>query len=171
MAPRFPGNYTFVAGDHGTHSFTGGATLVTGHSQSITATDTSTSITGTKVISIVQPFAAGDLVVYRVGDGSSALTNAATAVFLDEYSPGGTLVQSIPMPTTDVRLRAGTAGQRYGRSEGQLNLSNNGNYLVLAGIRCPTGDRRAVASTASASVPRTIASRSPPRAWSTPRRH
>lgn len=44
-------------------------------------------------------FGAGNLVVYRVGDGSAALTANATAVFLDEYTPAGVLVQSIPMPT------------------------------------------------------------------------
>jgi len=44
----------------------------------------------------------GNLVIYRVGDGSAALGTAATAVFLDEYTPLGTLVQSIALPTTGV---------------------------------------------------------------------
>ena len=38
-----PSNYTFVAGDNGTHTFTLGATLQTSGTQSITATDTGTS--------------------------------------------------------------------------------------------------------------------------------
>ena len=43
-----PGNYTFVPGDNGVHTFTSGATLVTAGLQTITATDTVTStITGT----------------------------------------------------------------------------------------------------------------------------
>src|SRR5262249_17571744 len=45
-------------------------------------------------------FTSGNLVVYRVGDGSAALGSGATAVFLDEYTPGGVLVQSIALPTT-----------------------------------------------------------------------
>ena len=42
----------------------------------------------------------GNLVIYRTGDGAAALSNVATAVFLDEYTPAGALVQSIPMTTT-----------------------------------------------------------------------
>src|SRR4051794_4254196 len=42
----------------------------------------------------------GDLVIYRVGDGSAALSANATAVFLDEYTQAGALVQSIPLPST-----------------------------------------------------------------------
>jgi hypothetical protein len=40
-------------------------------------------------------FTAGNIVVYRVGDGTAALGSTATAVFLDEYTPSGTLVQSV----------------------------------------------------------------------------
>ena len=46
-----------------------------------------------------QPFTAGDLVVTRVGTGSGALTANATAVFLDEYTTAGVLVQTISLPT------------------------------------------------------------------------
>ena len=43
-----PGNYTFTAGDAGTHTFTNGVTLKTQGTQSITATDTGNgTITGT----------------------------------------------------------------------------------------------------------------------------
>ncbi len=48
-------------------------------------------------------FTGGDVVVYRVGDGGSALTNAAAPVFLDEYTSGGTKVQSVALPTTSTR--------------------------------------------------------------------
>src|SRR5436190_14750865 len=44
-------------------------------------------------------FTAGNLVVYRVGDGSASLNANAAAVFLDEYTASGALVQSIAMPT------------------------------------------------------------------------
>ena len=43
-------------------------------------------------------FTPGNLVVVRVGAGATALSNAATQVFLDEYSPTGGLVQSVPLP-------------------------------------------------------------------------
>src|SRR5437879_4455496 len=47
-------------------------------------------------------FTPGNLVVYRVGTGatSDSLVNTGNAVFLDEYTTGGTLVQSIALPTT-----------------------------------------------------------------------
>lgn len=46
-AATLPADYTFTAGDNGVHSFTGGATLRTAGSRTITATDTVTaSITG-----------------------------------------------------------------------------------------------------------------------------
>ena len=46
------------------------------------------------------PFTPGNLVVYRVGDGAAVLASSGTAVFLDEYTTAGVLVQSIPVPTT-----------------------------------------------------------------------
>src|SRR5262245_50619424 len=45
-------------------------------------------------------FTPGDLVIYRVGDGTGNEVNTGNPVFLDEYKPDGTLVQSIAMPTT-----------------------------------------------------------------------
>ncbi len=79
-------------------------------------------------------FTPGNVVVVRVGDGSAALTNAATAVFLDEYNPiTRQLVQSIALPTSvsgaNKRLTlSGTA-----TSEGALTLSPNKQFLCLAG--------------------------------------
>ena len=34
----------------------------------------------------------GDIVIYRVGSGTSGLLNTGAAVFLDEYTPSGSLV-------------------------------------------------------------------------------
>ncbi len=51
-----------------------------------------------RLLMTAQPFIGGDLVIYRVGDGSVALTNGGNPIFLDEYSPSGALVQSIEMP-------------------------------------------------------------------------
>lgn len=44
------------------------------------------------------PFTPNNIVVLRIGDGSAVLSNAGTMVFLDEYTPAGTLVQSIQLP-------------------------------------------------------------------------
>jgi hypothetical protein len=57
-----PGDYTFIAGDGGTHTFS--ATLKTAGSQSITATDTATaSITGKQTGITVNPATASSLAV------------------------------------------------------------------------------------------------------------
>ena len=48
-------------------------------------------------------FTGGDVVVYRVGDGRPQRSpNAAAPVFLDEYGPTGTEIQSVPLPTDHV---------------------------------------------------------------------
>jgi hypothetical protein len=78
-------------------------------------------------------FGATSVVIYRVGDGAAGLVNTGAAVFLDEYAPHGALIQSIAMPTTvegdnKQLIASGTA-----TSEGLITLSNDGQYLVLAG--------------------------------------
>lgn len=97
-------------------------------------------------------FTAGDVVIYRIGTGASSLTNASTAVFLDEYSTSGTLVQSIAVDTTGTNklTASGTA-----TSEGMINLSSNGNYLALPGYDSATGTS-SIAGTAATSVQREV---------------
>jgi hypothetical protein len=104
-------------------------------------------------------FTPGDVVVYRVGNGGS-LTSAGTPVFLDEYSPSGTLLGSLAMPTMPVTppaagsdgalVASGSAG-----SEGLLTLSPDGTTLALTGYDAGVGTTK-VASSAAASVPRTV---------------
>ncbi|SOB87695.1 Calx-beta domain-containing protein [Sphingomonas guangdongensis] len=101
-------------------------------------------------------FTAGNLVVYRVGTGTGALSNAATAVFLDEYTVTGTLVQSIALPdtataTVNALTQSGTA-----TSNGLLTLSADGRYLLLGGYDASVGTT-GVTSSAATTVSRTIA--------------
>src|SRR5437762_199335 len=67
-------------------------------------------------------FILGDLVVVRVGDGTAALSSAATATFLDEYTPGGVLVQTIPLPTALSGLNQPFTLSGSATSEGFLAL-------------------------------------------------
>lgn len=90
-------------------------------------------------------FGPANYVVYRVGDGSAALSNAGTPVFLDEYTPTGVLVQTIPLPGV---FSSGTA-----TSEGFISLSENGKFLGLAGY---SQNVTSVATTTSAAVNRTV---------------
>jgi hypothetical protein len=75
-------------------------------------------------------FTAGDLLVVRVGDGSTALSTNAAAVSLLEYTRSGTLVQTITVTSsgTSALTMVGTT-----TTEGLLTASNNGQYFLLAG--------------------------------------
>ena len=102
-------------------------------------------------------FASGNLVIYRVGDGSSALVSSATAVFLDEYTPaGGSPVQSIAMPTVVNGLNKRLTASGTATSEGLLSLSTDGKYLVAPGYDAALATTGITTST-SASVNRVIA--------------
>ncbi|RZK61047.1 MAG: hypothetical protein EOO59_06020, partial [Hymenobacter sp.] len=97
-------------------------------------------------------FTPGNVAVVRVGDGSAALTTAATAEFVDEYTLSGTKVQSIALPTADngtVRAftNSGTA------TSDNLTRSADGRYLLLAGYNAAPGTAGIVTST----VPRLVA--------------
>lgn len=90
-------------------------------------------------IGYAAPFTPGNLVVTRFGDGVATLTSAAAPTFLLEYSPAGTLVQTIPMPTV-----AGSYGRAFtnagsASSEGFLKRSVDGQYLTLAGYDATVG--------------------------------
>ncbi len=102
------------------------------------------------------PFTPGNLVIYRVGDGSIGLTNKGNPVFLDEYTTNGTLVQSIMLPTNAVGgayplIASGTA-----TSEGLLTRSTDGRYLVFVGYATNLDSGLALASTTATSVPRVV---------------
>ncbi|RKR73963.1 beta strand repeat-containing protein [Frondihabitans australicus] len=101
-------------------------------------------------------FTPGDVVVYRVGDGTTALSSGATPVFLDEYTPSGTLVQSVPMPQTASGTQHALTASGSSGSEGLLTLSADGRYLIAPGYSAAVGTKK-ISSTASASTPRTIA--------------
>ena len=100
---------------------------------------------------------AGDLVLYRVGSGGSALSGSATAVYLNEYSPSGTLVESVPMPTAasgsvNPFTDSGTAA-----SDGELTLSPSGQYLAAAAYDAAPGTAN-ITSTNAVTVARIDAS-------------
>src|SRR5437870_13681607 len=83
------------------------------------------------------PFTPGNLVIYRVGDGGAALGSTGTAVFLDEYTPAGVLVQSVAMPTTGTSGRLVASGTAT--TEGFLTRSQDGRYLAVPGYDAAIG--------------------------------
>ena len=98
-------------------------------------------------------FTAGNLVIYRVGDGSAALTSAGTAAFMDEYTPTASAspVRSIPMPTSgNMLVASGTA-----TSEGLLTRTVDGTAVIAGGYNAATGTA-SITSSNSSTINRTI---------------
>ena len=108
------------------------------------------------------PIMPGNIVVYRVGDGAAALTSAATASFLDEYTVAGTLVQTINLPTAVSGLNRALTNSGTATSEGGMSISPDGKFLSFAGYDAapgatgPGGAGTSIATTTSALTNRVV---------------
>src|SRR5215471_13430423 len=78
-------------------------------------------------------FSNGDLVVYRVGTGTASLVNTGNPVFLDEFTPTGTLVQSVVLPTSATGSNQPLIASGTATSEGLLTRSADGRFLLAPG--------------------------------------
>jgi len=94
-------------------------------------------------VSMAAPITPGNLVIYRVGTGSAALSTAHAAVFLDEYTTAGTFVQSIAVSTTGASALSASGSAS---SEGILSMSQDGTKLCMTGYRKDVGSAVALAS-------------------------
>jgi hypothetical protein len=101
-------------------------------------------------------FTPGNLVIYRVGDGTTDLVNTGNAVFLDEYTPSGTLVQSVAMPTVASGANHALFASGTAQTEGLLTLSADGQYLLLTGYANTTTGTTSLKSTKATDVNRVI---------------
>jgi hypothetical protein len=121
------------------------------------AVNTTSSTNGVALIeTATQAFTPGNLVAVRRGDGTINLGSSGYLVFLDEYTTGGTLVQSIALPnansgSTHALLLSGQNG-----AEGLVNRSANGLFLTLGGYDINVG-HTFVTSTFPYQFPRTLA--------------
>lgn len=104
------------------------------------------------------PFTPGNLAVYRVGTGTGSLVNTGNPVFIDEYTPAGTLVQSIALPSVigappaNACVASGTA-----TSEGLLSRSADGNYLMVPCYSSNLPAAAGLSGTTGMAVPRVAA--------------
>ncbi|MCU0376016.1 MAG: T9SS type A sorting domain-containing protein [Chitinophagaceae bacterium] len=92
-------------------------------------------------------FTPGNLVVVRVGSTDSALSNRSREVFLDEYTPTGTLVQSVSIPYSGAN-KLTISG--FSSLEGNLSLSQNKAYLIMGGYDLELGVSSPSSNTANA---------------------
>ena len=100
-------------------------------------------------VATASPFTPGNVVIARVGDGSTTLNTTAAAVFLDEYTPAGVLVQSIALPTSVTGNNRILTASGNATSELQLARTANGRNLVLAGYGAAPGTTAVSASLAT----------------------
>ena len=98
---------------------------------------------------VAAPFTPGNIVIARVGDGTAVANGASAAVFLDEYTPTGTLVQSIALPTAVTGNNRILTVTPNGTSELPLTRTADGRKLLLAGYGAAPGYASVVASTAA----------------------
>jgi hypothetical protein len=98
-----------------------------------------------------------EFIVLRVGDGTAALTSAATAAFLERHkvSDGAAVGTPIALPiaVAGANRRLTLAGSAA--SEGALSRTENGKYLVFGGYDAAVGTA-SVGGSSSAAINRVI---------------
>lgn len=102
-----------------------------------------------------QVFLPDYLVVERIGDGSSALSSAAFAIFLDQFNPSvpGGPVTTTAMPTGVGTLAATDSGSAT--SNGYLSRTTDGTAIVTSGYNAAVGTA-SVAGSAPGTINRTF---------------
>jgi hypothetical protein len=101
-------------------------------------------------------FGGNNLVVYRVGDGAAPLGNVATAVYLDEYTPAGVLVRSIPVRTARSGANQPLTATGLSTSEGEIVRSANGKWLTITGYAAAPGAAGPGGLSLTASLPTAV---------------
>ncbi len=98
-------------------------------------------------------FSPGNLAVFRVGDGTQTLANTGNSIFVDQFTTGGSRVNSLAVPASGVSalIVSGSA-----TSEGALSLSADGRYLTFAGYNTGLPYGSSLAGTKSSDVARGV---------------
>ncbi len=107
-------------------------------------------------LALPSPFHAENIVVSRIGTSLAPLASTGNPVYLDEYDPSGSLVQSIALPTASdgANRRLVVAGNSI--AEGGLSRSADGRYLVVTGYDAAIPYPVSISATAATTVRRTI---------------
>ena len=137
-----PANYTFVAGDNGTHTFTSGISLNTAGSQSVTAIDTVTgSITDTTDPIIVSAASASRLsVVASTGTVTAGAPLSVSVTAQDQYGntvPG--YVGTVQFTSTDAQA---SLPANY-----TFVAGDNGTHTFTSGVSLNTAGSQSVTAT------------------------
>jgi hypothetical protein len=146
-----PADYTFVAGDYGSHSFS--VTLKTAGSQSLTATDTATSsLTDRKSISVFAA-AASSLTVTAPTSATAGAAFDLTVTALDAYGNVATSYTATVHFTSSDHQASLPADYTFGSGDAGSHIFANGATLDTAGTQTVTAtDTQPSSLTGSASV-------------------
>jgi hypothetical protein len=94
--------------------------------------------------------------VVRVGDGDAGLSAAAAPVTLEQHQINtGALISTLTLPTGYVGTGVPFTLAGSASTEGELSLSTNGSYLLLAGYVADAGTA-SVGSSSSSTIPRAV---------------
>src|SRR5262249_35503070 len=135
-----PGNYPFVAGDNGTHTFSNGVTFVTAGSQSVTAADTATSsITGTATVT-VSPAAATHFTVSAPPSATAGNAFSVTVTALDQFNNTATgYLGTVHFTKSDSGAGSAVpANYPFVAGDNGVHTFSNGVTLVTAGSQTVT---------------------------------
>ncbi|MBL8523586.1 MAG: DUF3616 domain-containing protein, partial [Betaproteobacteria bacterium] len=113
-------------------------------------------------LSSAAPFTPGNVVVYRIGDGATTLGSVGHAVFIDEFTQAGTLVQTIALPTVGSGANLAFVASGTSTSDGLLTRSADGKCLLAPGygrdLGTGAGNAAGTGTLASgAAIPRVVA--------------
>ncbi len=139
-----PSNYTFVGGDNGTHTFSGGVTLKTAGTQSVTASDIANGATsGTQSNIVVNTDAMSKFAVTGITTPTTAGT--ARSVTVTAQDPYDNTVTSY----TGTITFASTDAQATLPSDYTFVGGDNGTHTFTNGVTLKTAGTRSVTATAS----------------------
>lgn len=118
--------------------------------------DSSNSENDTRIlvfrVTIATGFTAGGLAVERMGDGSVALGNTGTPVFVQEYATSGELLQTKALPRAFPRPTANPFNlmdSGSATSNGQLTRSADGRFVCVPGYNGTNAESGIAGSTAA----------------------
>ncbi|TKB96915.1 T9SS type A sorting domain-containing protein [Pedobacter cryophilus] len=101
------------------------------------------SLVASSFVALAQ-FTAGNVVVYRYGDGGTYTNGQLAPTFLDEYTAAGVLVKTHGVPSVTNGLNKGLTGLlKLGsglyQQEGMSTLSQDGKYITIFGYNAAVG--------------------------------
>ncbi|MGZ4972444.1 MAG: beta strand repeat-containing protein [Limisphaerales bacterium] len=83
----------------------------------------------------LQQLAQTNVVVVRLGDGAQPLSSATgNTIYLDQYSPNGTYVNTIMLPDTLPSALIAAGGSPDALTESFMTMSHNGSFLNIGGF-------------------------------------